>query len=211
MIFEKIVSGSLGNNCYLLGCSTTKQAVVIDPAEGSFSKVFSKKEKLSLTIEEVLITHSHFDHIEEAFLFKKELSTPVWIHKLDAKNLEKPGSDEIFSGRIFPAVKADHFLEDGEKFFVGTIVFEVIHTPGHSPGSICFYLPQEKILFSGDTLFRGGMGSISLPTADAKKMRKSLERLAKLPKDTVVFPGHGPKTTIGEESWLFDLSSYFSH
>jgi glyoxylase-like metal-dependent hydrolase (beta-lactamase superfamily II) len=128
---------------------------------------------------------------------------PVWVHKFDQKNLEEPGSDGLPIMGVIEAVKADGILEDGQKVVIGELEFEVIFTPGHSPGGVSFYFEKEKVLFSGDTLFKGTHGNISFPTSNQEDMRDSLLRLMKLPNDVRVYPGHMEDTTIGEERrWI---------
>ncbi len=124
------------------------------------------------------------------------------MHPLDAPNLEHPGSDGI--PLFFPirGVHPDCFVQDGDRIFVGELACEVIHTPGHSPGSVCYFVREQKLLFSGDTLFEGSIGNLHLPTAEPLKMWSSLEKLAALSPDTYVVPGHGGDTTIGKENWL---------
>ncbi len=187
-------------NMYLVYSEKTKEAVIIDPGMGSFEIVSNFLKKHSLNPAAVWLTHSHWDHIVDATKVKKGLSLPIYIHKDDAKNLEWPGSDKVpMAVPEFEGVIPDHLIADDEILKIGEFFFKVIHTPGHSPGGVCFYCETEKILFSGDTLFQGAIGSICLPTSEPHRMRQSLERLAFLPPDTKVFPGHGPSTTIGAE------------
>ena len=151
----------------------------------------------------ILLTHSHWDHMAEASILKEKLDIPLYVHSEDAQNLEVPGSDGLPLFYPIKAVKADHFLFDGEILFLGTLKIKVIHTPGHSPGGVCFYLENEAILISGDTLFQGTCGKVSFPTSNPSKMKHSLKKLSHLPPDTKVYPGHGPDTTIGaEEPWM---------
>ncbi len=209
MILKKFVCGQLQNNVILIGCEKTKEAVVVDPAEDSFSPVVSFADKYCLHLTKILLTHSHWDHIFEACLFKKEKQLPIWIHKKDHANLEHPGKDQIPFPEKFSGCKADHFVEDGEEFFVGKVLLRVLHTPGHTPGSVCYYLPKEGVLLSGDTLFKGCIGTIALPTSQAPLMWSSCQKLSLLPPKTRVIPGHGVETEIGKEQWLEKASEYF--
>ena len=131
------------------------------------------------------------------------------MHPLDAANLQEPGSDRLPSWLNIEGVKPDGFLNEGDVVAVGNMQFHVIHTPGHSPGGICLYCKEQDVLFSGDTLFRGSIGNLSLPTSQPKLMWNSLDKLAKLPPSTKVYPGHGPATTIGKESWLPEAQQRF--
>ena len=142
---------------------------------------------------------------------KKKYNIPVYVHAFDANNLEKPGSDGLPSWLSIEGVIPEHLIKEGDVIHVGNLAFEVIETPGHSPGSLCFYNKEEKVLFSGDTLFKGSIGNLSFPTSRPHLMQSSLSKLAKLPADTRVFPGHGPSTTIGKESWLERAEELFDY
>ena len=125
--------------------------------------------------------------------------------------METPGSDRVpgMRGIEIEGVSVEHLIEDGERLFVGEIEFITLFTPGHTPGGVCYYAPHSQILLSGDTLFRGSIGRVDLPTGGATLMWLSLQKLAALPKETVVYPGHGPHTTIGRENWLANAQQHF--
>ncbi len=209
MILEAFPLGPAETNAYLLGCSQSKRAAVIDAPFDSVKALVKRSHRLGLQIEMLLLTHSHWDHIAEASLFKEELQIPIYIHPDDAENLKHPGSDRL--PMFFPVkgVEPDGFLQDGQKISVGKLQLQVIHTPGHTPGGVCFYLADQKTLISGDTLFRGTIGNLSFATARPKLMWSSLKRLAQLPQDTKVYPGHGDPTTIGDESWIVRAEERF--
>lgn len=202
MIFQPFASGPVSTNAYVVVCKKSGKAAIIDPSPGSFDSISGFLEDHHYIPEKILITHSHWDHIADVARCKLEYDIPVWIHTLDAPNLEKPGADGLPVRIPIQGVIPDRYLEDGDTFFIGETEFRVIHTPGHSPGGVCFYAPELKTLLSGDTLFRGSFGILSLPTAQPPLMWESLAKLWALPKDTLVYPGHGPSTTIGRESWL---------
>ena len=202
MILECFPSGPLRTNAYLLGCSETKKAVVIDVPFESADLLIHRSLELGLQIEAILLTHSHLDHIGEAKLLKERLGIPIYIHREDAGNLANPGSDGLPLYLPVPGVISDGFVEEGQVIRVGNLEIEVIHTPGHSPGCVCFYLPKEKILISGDTLFRGTIGNLGFPSSRPGLMSRSLKKLAALPKETRVYPGHGAPTTIQAEHWI---------
>lgn len=195
MFVQSFCCGLFQTNAYLITCEETKQAAIIDPAEGSMPLVLQSAPDLKA----IYLTHSHFDHIVAVAALKEELDLPVFVHPLDANNLERPGSDRLPLPFPIRGAKADHYLNDGVILQLGNMEFCVIHTPGHSPGSVCFHFPKEKILFSGDTLFQGAIGNLSFPTANAEHMKNSLKKLALLPPETKVYPGHGNPTTIGQE------------
>jgi len=199
MIIETFVAPPLKTNAYVIGCEETKKGVVIDPGFRSKWHILELAKKHQLQIEAIYLTHSHFDHIANVFELKGLEGWSVFIHPLDAENLRKPGSDSIPNLGMIQGVEPDGFFAEGEKRFVGKMEMQVIHTPGHTPGGVCFYFPHEKILFSGDTLFRGTYGRVDLLHSNGEDMKRSLQKLALLPSETVVYPGHGATTTIGEE------------
>ncbi len=210
MHIYKFPFGPLETNALLIGCAKTRRAAVIDPAMGSAEAILSEAAEHGLIIEKILLTHSHWDHFADAHVLKTKTGAPLSIHFLDAKNLETPGSDGIPLLWPIHAVTPDHFLNDGETFTLGHLQFQVIHTRGHSPGSVCFYLAEQKLLIAGDTLFEGSIGNLNLPTAEPLHMWESLKKLAKLPPDTLVVPGHGGDTTIANEKWLDRAKEIFS-
>lgn len=209
MFIKTFSSGPLDTNCYLIGCPVTRQAAVIDAPQGVASSVLKEAEREQLQIKMMLITHSHWDHIADAAALKKALNIPLYIHFLDHQNLASPGSDGL--PLFFPIEKsqADGYLKERDQFQIGNLQLEIIETPGHSPGGVCFWLPKEKILFSGDTLFQGSIGNLSFSTARPALMWESLKKLAKLPPETKVYPGHGLPTTISAEAWITQAQSIF--
>jgi glyoxylase-like metal-dependent hydrolase (beta-lactamase superfamily II) len=210
MILEVFPSGPADTNAYLVACEKERKAVVIDVPFESTEPILRKASELSLTIESILLTHSHWDHTAEVGLLKEQLHIPVYVHKEDAGNLEVPGSDKLPLFFPIQGIKPDGFLADGDERMVGQLRIVVIHTPGHTPGGVCFYLPSEKVLLSGDTLFRGTIGNLSFPTARPSLMWSSLKKLAALPPETKVYPGHGGPTTIREEQWIARAENSFS-
>lgn len=210
MILEAFSTGPVDTNAYLIGCSATKKAVVIDVPFDSADLILKRAGQLGLKIEQILLTHSHWDHTAEVYKLKKMLDdVPVSVHTLDAGNLEDPGSDKMPILFTLKGVKPDHLLEDKELLKIGNLRIQVIHTPGHTPGGICFYFPDDHVLVSGDTLFRGTIGNLSFPTGEPDLMWDSLKKLAGLPGDTKVYPGHGDPTTIAEEKWIKNAQERF--
>ncbi|HSX03188.1 MAG TPA: MBL fold metallo-hydrolase [Rhabdochlamydiaceae bacterium] len=209
MILEFFSSGPADTNSILLACSKTLKGAIIDAPFDSVYHQMLRAQDLSLHIEMCLLTHSHWDHIAEAAILKNEFGIPLYIHEEDAQNLIHPGSDGL--PHLFPlkGVVPDHFLNDGEILSLGELKIEVIHTPGHSPGCVCFYIEKEQVLISGDTLFQASIGNLSFPTARPRLMWESLKKLSLLPKKTRVIPGHGNETTIGAESWLANAKEKF--
>lgn len=209
MIVETFSCGPFGTNAILVGCEETKKGIFIDPSQGSASKLLKAAEKHGLQIEAIYLTHSHWDHIVDVASLLQKLSIKVYVHPEDAENLRNPGSDHIPLFVTIQGVEATDFLQEGQLHKVGHLSFIVMHTPGHSPGAVCFYFEKEKVLISGDTLFKGTIGSLSLPTAEEERMWASLKKLAKLPPETKVYPGHGETTTMREEAWIAHAKETF--
>ncbi len=202
MFIESFSCGPISTNAYVVACTETQAAAIIDAPPSSLATLSDCITKHALRLEKLLLTHSHWDHTGDVAAIKKEYGVPVYVHEADAANVRKPGADGLPMFFPIEAVEPDHFLAEGDVVELGNLRFEVIHTPGHSPGGICFYEASQKTLICGDTLFQGSIGNLSLPTADSTAMWPSLDKLAKLPPQTRVYPGHGPSTTIGDESWL---------
>lgn len=209
MFIQEFPSGPFETNAYVVGCTTTKQAVIIDPAPESADAILDCLETKGFHCIAILLTHSHWDHIADAPTLKDKLNVPIYIHELDAPNLKRPGADGLPLWVEIRGLEADHLIHEGMIIPVGELSFHVLETPGHTPGGVCFYEPEEGVLFSGDTLFKGTIGNLSFPTARPHLMWHSLDKLAELPAHTHVYPGHGPSTRIGKESWLPNARDVF--
>lgn len=209
MIVQNFPSGPFETNAYVVTCPVTRRTAIIDPAPGSFDSIASYIAQNQLVADKILLTHSHWDHIADTAALKKQFHIPVFIHPLDAPNLEHPGADGLPCWISIEGVKPDILLNEKDIIPIGNLAIEVIHTPGHTPGGVCFYAKEQGILLSGDTLFHGTIGNLSFPTARPDLMWTSLDKLAKLPPQTIVYPGHGPATTIGAESWLSNAKQIF--
>lgn len=210
MFLEVFPSGPIETNAYLLACEDTKKAWIIDAPLGSADEIFAEVALNGFTVEKVILTHSHWDHIADIAELKRRFSAEVLVHKEDAENVETPGSDGLPIYFEIEGVTPDTVLEGEEVLALGNLKAKVIHTPGHSPGGVCLYFKDENILISGDTLFRGSMGRVDLPTSEPERMYESLMALSKLPSHTKVYPGHGGNTTIGAESWMKEAKERFS-
>jgi glyoxylase-like metal-dependent hydrolase (beta-lactamase superfamily II) len=192
MQIHTVVVGELSTNCYIV-VSKGKKAFVVDPGdEAPVLLEFLNRHGIQAIF--VVNTHGHIDHIKA----DAALKLPVWIHEKDAPSIISPDNNLMasFFGTFDP-VRPARLLVDGDKVELDELSFTVIHTPGHTPGGIC--LSGEGVLFSGDTLFRDGVGRTDFPGASAAVLRRSLEKLAGLEPATAVYPGHGPATTIGRE------------
>ena len=193
-------AGTLMANCIIAGDKKTKEGIVIDPG-GSPSKIIKYIKHSGLKIIYIVNTHSHFDHVEANEEIKAFTGADILIHEKEAAmltNLTPMG--RMFGMEVKNSPPADKTLQDKDKIAVGNLIFEVIHTPGHSPGGICLYEKNNSILISGDALFAQGIGRTDLPGGSYKNLIDSIKtKLFKLPKETKVYPGHGPETTIGNE------------
>lgn len=201
--------GPLATNAYLVACDSTKKALAVDVPFESVEVLKKGIEEHGLHLEKIVLTHSHWDHFGDLTPFHRLFPVPVCVHADDAYNLEMPGADNIPLPFKLDSFSPDLTFYGGEHIKVGELDFEVIHTPGHTPGGICLYEEKKKWLFSGDTLFKRTIGILSIPTGDEASMWNSLKKLEALPKDVSVYPGHGPSTTLGEETWLPDAEKLF--
>ena len=202
--FEVMVCGPLGNNVYVLHSPESKEALVIDPALESAAVVEAALAKDGLRLTQVLATHRHWDHIAEAALLLERHAPAMLAHESDAPGVSAPSRPMMFPQLQVPPAPVTRTLRDGDTVAVGGTELKVLHTPGHTPGSMCLYDEAGGVLFSGDTLFAGSFGRYDLPGGDPVALRESLRRLAQLPAATRVYPGHGAETAIGRERWLSD-------
>jgi hydroxyacylglutathione hydrolase len=200
MILETFPVGPLRCNCTLLGDETTHEAVVVDPGD-NIPDILARLAKHRLTLRQIIITHAHIDHVGGAVLLRKATGAPVLLNQKDIAMLEMMDVQAGWLGVPTPAVAPpDASAEDGMKVGLATLPAQVLHTPGHTPGSICLHFADENLLIAGDTLFAGSIGRTDLPGGDGRQILHSLRnRLLVLPDATRVIPGHGAGTTIGAE------------
>jgi len=202
LIVVTLPVGLIQTNCYVVGCEETKDAAIIDPG-GNPERILAEVKRQGLTVKYVLNTHAHFDHTDANGAIVKATGAPLAVHPLDWPLLEFSGGAAWFGMHAQASPTPDVELRDGDNLQVGTLSFQVLHTPGHTPGHICFYEAQEGALFDGDVLFYRGVGRADLPGGDWEQLLDSIQRvLFALPDATVVYSGHGPATTIGEEKRL---------
>jgi hydroxyacylglutathione hydrolase len=200
------VFGPVETNSYLLIDPETQKAVWIDPAPGSTALL--RHLPKGCQIEQIILTHSHWDHIAEIGHPNTHeyqlIDCPIKLHLEDLNNLKNPGTDGLsWPNSIHkPIAKLIHHFQEGDHWSLGEFGFEVMHTPGHSPGSCSFYCKDKALLISGDTLFANGFGRVDFPHSSPKAMKESLKRLSSLPKTTTVLSGHGPQSSLQDMLWL---------
>lgn len=196
--YKLAVVGPLDTNCYLVYCSETRECAVIDPGAEA-DRIFPLILEFDLKPIYILNTHGHIDHIGANRDVKDKFEIPLGIHPLDQPLLKMAQQFELsffLGARESPP--ADFLFQDGDAIAIGRSSLRIIHTPGHTPGSVSFL--GDGMLFSGDTLFNGGIGRTDLPGGSARDLEASLrEKILTLPTETIVLPGHGPWTTVGEE------------
>jgi hydroxyacylglutathione hydrolase len=198
LILQTLVVGPLETNCYIAGDEKSKDAVVIDPG-GDFEEIEQALRRLSLKAKYIVLTHGHFDHTGALAKLKKATGAEVLIHSADANMLSSSGrAQPFFLETGTETCPADRTLTDGDKVKFGRYELEVLHTPGHTPGGIS--LAVDKMIFVGDTLFCGSIGRTDLPGGSYEQLMHSIRsKLLSKPDEYLVYPGHGPSSSIGEE------------
>lgn len=200
MIHEIFPVGPLACNCSVIGDEHTHEAMVVDPGD-DIENVLSVLERHELRLKMIVITHGHIDHIGGAGKLQQVTGAPVYMNEQDQAQLRLLPIQAAWVGMRPPgSIKIDQKMRDADKLKVGDLSATVMHTPGHTEGSVCLYFEPEKKLIAGDTLFAGSIGRTDLPGGNFDKIMRSLhQRVLALPEDTIVVPGHGPRTTIAEE------------
>ena len=195
---ESIIVGSFQTNCYLVG--NGKKGVIIDPGD-DFPKIKNLIEKYNIEIKKIILTHGHIDHIAAVSQVKDFTQAPVLIHAADADMLTSAEANlSASTENAFVAGKADELVSEGDIIEAGGLSFRVLHTPGHTPGGISLVTRGEEMVFTGDALFWGSIGRTDLPGGNHEVLMDSIRtKLLGLPDNTIVYPGHGPETTIGHE------------
>jgi len=197
LIFERLCLGDLATNCYIIGCPDTNIGAVVDPGDEA-EVILARLNSLQLQCKYIILTHGHIDHIGALAQVHAATGAEVLIHSGDAPRLLNPNKYSYFLTVDSPLPQADQLLEDGDKVQIGQLIWEVIHTPGHSPGGIC--LKHDNLLITGDTLFAFSVGRSDLPGGNHQVMINSIKtKLLGFADDTRIFPGHGPFSTIGAE------------
>jgi glyoxylase-like metal-dependent hydrolase (beta-lactamase superfamily II) len=199
MEVQQLTVGQLQTNCYLVIDHKTRDTLIIDPGDDG-DYILRKISDMNLIPKLIAVTHGHFDHVLAVTELKLAFDVPFWMHKADLpilKSVQK--TTKYFTGsQTDPPSLPDKFIKEGEKIIFGHLNLKVIATPGHTPGGVSFY--GEKVLFSGDTIFADGVGRTDFSYSSKNELKKSISKLIMLPSSTIVYPGHGPSTTLGEVS-----------
>ena len=200
MIHEILPVGPLQCNCSIIGDETTRDAMVIDPGD-DIADVLAIIQKHNLQVRQIVITHAHIDHVGGSMKLRQATGAPILMNQNDYALVKMLDLQAAWLGMQSPGhVEIDHSIGDADKVEAGPLVANVIHTPGHTEGSVCLYFPAQQKLIAGDTLFAGSIGRTDLPGGSYDKIIRSLhEKVLALPDETLVVTGHGPLTTIGDE------------
>lgn len=195
--------GPIGTCTYLFVEEDTNKAAIVDAAPDSYATWEKIIEENNLKLEAILLTHTHWDHSADTQLFKEKYGSKVYVSKLDEYRLIAPNDHSIWKlpFEIKPA-KADYYTEDVPAFKIGNLEIDVIHTPGHTEGGVCFKIEKERVIFTGDTLFNEGIGRSDLPGGDGELLFQSIrEQLYTLADDFTIYPGHGMSSELGYEKY----------
>jgi hydroxyacylglutathione hydrolase len=200
MILEMLTVGPFQENCYIIGDQESRVGALIDPGDEA-ARIAMTVEETGLDIGSIIVTHAHIDHVGAVAALTEEYACPVLMHAEAEPALGGLPTQAMMMGiRFGKAPKVDRYVEDEEVVEVGDLRLRSLYTPGHAPGHLAFYLQDEGLVLSGDALFAGSVGRVDLPGGSMEVLMRSIEeRLLTLPNETVVYPGHGPRTTIGNE------------
>ena len=200
MIHKILPVGPLQCNCSIIGDEITHEAMVIDPGD-DIEDVVAVLRQYKLEVKQIVITHAHIDHVGGAMKLRALTGAPILLNQNDYALLKMLDVQASWLGMATPGeVAIEASIADGDSLQAGSLKASVMHTPGHTEGSVCLYFPAEKMLIAGDTLFARSIRRTDLPGGSFEKIMRSLhDRVLTLPDETVVIPGHGPRTTIGEE------------
>lgn len=199
MIIKTLAVGPIQTNCYLVGCPKTLEGAVVDPGWDA-PTILSEAAIAGLTIKYVLNTHAHWDHVSANADVLEATDAQLGIHPKDLPLLRARGGADLWQIPVKPSPEPDIQFTAGQSIQIGKLELRVLFTPGHTPGHVSFYEAGAGVVFDGDVLFKQGIGRTDLPGGDHQALMRSIrEELLTLPSETVVFSGHGPATTIGEE------------
>lgn len=209
MRIKTCVLGAVGTNCYLVYNDSTKETVIVDPADNG-PYILNRCNELGITPEAVLLTHGHFDHIMAVEDIRRSFRVKIYASEIEDAMLADTSLNMSGSwGGNQTSFHADVLLKDGDELDLAGFRWKVMETPGHTSGSVCYYVPEEEVVFSGDTLFYGSYGRCDLPTGSSRQLAESiLNRVFTLPDNTMVYPGHGETTAIGFEKQHNPIAFY---
>lgn len=197
LIIETFICGPFATNCYIVVDEESKKSIIIDAPPDSLSSITTYIKSNGLSLEYIILTHGHIDHIAHAEKLQAETKAKILLHEEDHYWIEPPDYMLALVAGDYIKFVPDISPKDNEKYFVGKYKFEIIHTPGHTKGGICIYFKDNNVLFSGDTLFQESIGRTDLYGGSAKILLESIcKKLLILPDDTIVYPGHGDETKI---------------
>ncbi len=197
MVVKKIIVGPLESNCFIITDETSKRAMVIDPGDEP-DRIMDVIKKENLAVEYIVCTHAHFDHVGALVDVAEATGSKIIVHKDELIMYHSTKDMAAFWGYdLDPLPEPDILVEEGSEIRLGNLTFNVLHTPGHSPGGMCLY--GEGVVISGDTIFEGSVGRTDFHGGDIEKLKRSFKRLMSLPPETKVLAGHGPDTTIRRE------------
>ncbi|MCF0145405.1 MAG: MBL fold metallo-hydrolase [Eubacterium sp.] len=206
LVIQNLVLGMVQTNVYLLQNRETKEMIVIDPADAA-GRIIRKIDEMEGKPAAILLTHAHFDHIMAAEKIRDTYHIPIYLEESEEEVLEDPNLNLSGSLGTSVSLKGDILVRDGEELNIAGFAIQVLHTPGHTQGSCCYYFPEQQILFSGDTLFYGSHGRVDFATSSSSDMVKSIHRLlTELPDDVNVCPGHEMFTSIKVEKRINPLA-----
>jgi hydroxyacylglutathione hydrolase len=200
MILEMLTVGPFQENCYILGDEESGGGAIIDPGDEE-ARVALAVEETGLEIGSIIVTHAHIDHVGAVAALVDEYSCPVLMHAEAEPMLKELPTQAMMMGLRFGKVPTvDRHIGEGEMLEVGDLRLRPLYTPGHAPGHLALYIDEEGLVLSGDALFAGSVGRVDLPGGSMEVLMRSIEeRLLTLPDETIVYPGHGPQTTVGNE------------
>jgi hydroxyacylglutathione hydrolase len=194
---ENFVVGPLQVNCYIVYDEESRDAMVIDPGDDA-GKIIRFIEDNKLLVSGIVCTHAHFDHLGAVRKLQEKTGAPVLLNKEDFEIYRRAdGQAALWGFHLELPPEPVRYMAEGDEIAIGKALFRVMHTPGHSPGGICFY--GEGVIFTGDTIFAGSVGRTDFPGGNLAELKKSFTRIISLPPDTRIFPGHGPTTTVKKE------------
>ncbi|MDZ7264619.1 MAG: MBL fold metallo-hydrolase [candidate division KSB1 bacterium] len=199
MVFETIAVGPLGVNCYVIGCEKTRWGAVIDPGDDA-QLILDSIKRHQVNVQYILLTHGHVDHLAHLSKIRQETGAAFLMHRDDTFLMKGLLAQALMFGLPNPGnPKPDRFVSDGEEIDLGDLTIRVLHTPGHSPGSVTYFV--DKKLFVGDLIFAGSIGRTDLPGGDYETLIRSVQdKIFSLDPKIEIYPGHGPATTVGHES-----------